>query len=128
MNYLRGYNGGPLWDNKHFGRAKRNWVFGSLADSAGPDLTARNANELSERLKWRPAVGQSAFRPRQTKLGLLGSLADNAGPDLTARIGSIRYNVFLDICGQRRPRSDCAFARSGQGLCCRLTKLLDAEE
>ena len=34
-------------------------------------------------------------------------------------------NVSLDICGQQRPRSDCASAQSDQGLYCPLTESLD---
>ena len=37
-------------------------------------------------------------------------------------------NVSLGICGQRRPRSACAFAQSDQGLHCPLTESLDSTE
>ena len=37
-------------------------------------------------------------------------------------------NVSLDICGQRRPWSDCASAQSNQGLHCPLIELLDTTE
>ena len=36
--------------------------------------------------------------------------------------------VSSDICGQRRPRSDCAFAQSDQGLRCPQTECLDTTE
>ena len=34
-------------------------------------------------------------------------------------------NLCLGVCGQRRPRSACAFAQSDQGLCCLLKEPLD---
>ena len=37
-------------------------------------------------------------------------------------------NMSLGICGQRKPRLDCAFAQSDQGLHCPLTELLDTTE
>ena len=37
-------------------------------------------------------------------------------------------NVSLGICGQRRPRSDCASAQSDQGLHCPLTESLGNTE
>ena len=37
-------------------------------------------------------------------------------------------NGSSGICGQRRPRSDCADAQSDQGLCCPLTESLDTVE
>ena len=35
---------------------------------------------------------------------------------------------FSGICGQRRPRPDCADAQSGLGLCCPLTEVMDTKE
>ena len=37
-------------------------------------------------------------------------------------------NVFAGICGQQRPRSDCASAQSDLGLYCPLTESLDTTE
>ena len=37
-------------------------------------------------------------------------------------------NLSSDICGQRRPRSACAYAQSDQGLRCPLTESLDTIE
>ena len=37
-------------------------------------------------------------------------------------------NVSSSICGQRRPRSDCADAQSDQGIRCPLTESLDTKE
>ena len=37
-------------------------------------------------------------------------------------------NVSSSICGQRNPRSDCASARSDQGLYCPQTEALDTTE
>ena len=37
-------------------------------------------------------------------------------------------NVSSGICGHRRPRSDCAFAQSDQGLHCPLIEALNSVE
>ena len=37
-------------------------------------------------------------------------------------------NVSPGICGERRPRSACASAQSGQGVYCPLTESLDTTE
>ena len=40
-------------------------------------------------------------------------------------IHAMQKSIFWNLCGQRRPRSDCAFAQSDLGLRCLLTALLD---
>ena len=47
--------------------------------------------------------------------------------NITVYIGRAK-NVSSGICGQRRPRSDCASAQSDQGLRCPLTDSLNTTE
>ena len=39
--------------------------------------------------------------------------------------GTCHAKTSLGICGQRRPRSDCASAQSDHGLCCPQTEPMD---